>query len=78
VLRALVDARSSQPGVPVSVETLVAAGWPGERILPAAAAGRVYTAIATLRRMGLRGVVEQTGTGYLIPPQIPVVLHEQP
>jgi tetratricopeptide (TPR) repeat protein len=78
VLRALVDARSSQPGVPVSVETLIAAGWPGERILPAAAAGRVYTAIATLRRLGLRGVVEQTGSGYLIPPQIPVLLHEQP
>jgi tetratricopeptide (TPR) repeat protein len=78
VLRALVDARSTQPGVPVSVETLVAAGWPGERILPAAAAGRVYTAIATLRKLGLRGVVEQTGSGYLIPPQIPVLLHEQP
>lgn len=78
VLRALVDARSSHPGVPVSVETLVAAGWPGERILPAAAAGRVYTAIATLRRLGLRGVVEQAGTGYLIPPQIPLLLHEQP
>jgi predicted ATPase len=78
VLRALVEARSTQPGVPVSVETLVAAGWPGERILPAAAAGRVYTAIATLRRLGLRGVVEQTGTGYMIPPQIPVLLHEQP
>lgn len=76
VLRALVDARSTQPGVPLSVETLVAAGWPGERILPAAAAGRVYTAIATLRRLGLRGVVEQAGTGYLIPPQIPVLLHD--
>jgi tetratricopeptide (TPR) repeat protein len=78
VLRALVDARSSQPGVPVSVETLVRAGWPGERILPAAAAGRVYTAIATLRRLGLRGVVEQSGSGYLIPPQIPVLLHGDP
>ncbi len=78
VLRALVDARSAEPGVPVSVETLVAAGWPGERILPAAAAGRVYTAIATLRRLGLRGVVEQSGAGYLIPPQIPLLLHDQP
>lgn len=76
VLRALVEARSSEPGVPLSLEALVAAGWPGERILPAAAAGRVYTAIATLRRLGLRGVVEQVGTGYLIPPQIPVLLHD--
>jgi len=77
VLRALVDARGAQPGVPLSVEALVAAGWPDERILPAAAAGRVYTAIATLRRMGLRGVLEQSGPGYLIPAQIPVLLHER-
>ncbi|MFO0565269.1 MAG: AAA family ATPase [Polyangiaceae bacterium] len=78
VLRALVEARSRQPGVPVSVETLVAAGWPGERILPAAAAGRVYTAISTLRRLGLRNVVEQSGTGYLIPAEVPIVFHDQP
>ncbi|MGE3673200.1 MAG: hypothetical protein AB7K71_26240, partial [Polyangiaceae bacterium] len=76
VLRALVDARHAQPGVALSVDDLIRAGWPGERILPSAAAGRVYTAIATLRRMGLRGVVEQNGAGYLIPAAIPLLVHE--
>ena len=77
VLRALVDARHAQPGVALSVDDLIRAGWPGERILPSAAAGRVYTAIATLRRMGLRGVVEQNGAGYLIPAAIPLLVHEE-
>ncbi|MCB9610387.1 MAG: AAA family ATPase [Polyangiaceae bacterium] len=76
VLRALVAARHAQPGVALSVDDLIRAGWPGERILPSAAAGRVYTAIATLRRMGLRGVVEQNGAGYLIPAEIPLLVHE--
>lgn len=76
VLRALVDARNAQPGVALSVDDLIRAGWPGERILPSAAAGRVYTAIATLRRLGLRGVVEQNGAGYLIPAEIPLLVHE--
>ncbi len=76
VLRALVEARLARPGVPVPVDALVVAGWPGEKILPAAGAERVYAAIATLRRLGLRGVIEQQADGYLVPPDRAVVLHE--
>jgi tetratricopeptide (TPR) repeat protein len=34
ILRTLVEARLARPGVPLSVEALVAAGWPGRRSSP--------------------------------------------
>jgi hypothetical protein len=76
VLRALVAARLARPGIPVSVEALVAAGWPGEKILPAAGAERVYAAIATLRRLGLRGFIAQQADGYLLRADRTVLIHE--
>ncbi|MBK8936895.1 MAG: tetratricopeptide repeat protein [Polyangiaceae bacterium] len=76
ILRTLVEARLARPGVPLSVEALVAAGWPGEKVLAAAGAERVYAAIATLRRLGLRGFLEQQGAGYLLRADRPVVTHD--
>ncbi|MBK6520507.1 MAG: hypothetical protein IPG04_41880 [Polyangiaceae bacterium] len=61
ILRTLVEARPARPGVPLSVEALVAAGWL-EKVLAAAGAERVWAAIiATLRRLGLSGFLEQQG-----------------
>jgi tetratricopeptide (TPR) repeat protein len=76
VLRALLEARISRPGVPVSIDALVSAGWPGEKVLAAAGAERVYAAIATLRRLGLRGVIAQEADGYLIPANRAVLTHD--
>lgn len=76
VLRALVMARLSRPGIPLSIEALVLAGWPGEKILASAGAERVYAAIATLRRLGLRGFIAQESDGYLIRADRPVLVHE--
>lgn len=76
ILRALVEARLARPGVPVSVDALVAAGWPGERVLAAAGAERVYAAVATLRRLGLRAFLVQEGAGYLLRADHPVVTHD--
>lgn len=45
VLRALVDARRAKPGVPLSGDALLAAGWPGERMRADAATKRLHTAI---------------------------------
>jgi predicted ATPase/predicted negative regulator of RcsB-dependent stress response len=78
IVSALVEARLARPGVPLSVEALVRAGWPGERVLAAAGAERVYAAIATLRRLGLRGFLVQQGEGYLLRADRPVVTHEPP
>ena len=57
VLARLADERRERPGASLSVEALVLAGWPGERMLARAGATRVYTAIASLRRLGLREVL---------------------
>jgi len=39
-----------EAGHGVTLDDIIAAGWPGERIQPEAAAARAYTAIKTLRR----------------------------
>jgi hypothetical protein len=67
------DHRESAPDEPLSVEALITAGWPGERILPKAGATRVYTALSTLRRLGLRHVLLRRNGGYLLDPAIPIL-----
>jgi predicted ATPase len=64
LLERLAERREIAPGEPLSVEALVAAGWPGERMLSKAGATRVYTAIASLRRIGLRDMLVRDERGY--------------
>lgn len=66
LLLALVTARQRKPGAALTIAELIRAGWPGERMLPHAGSERVYAAIATLRRLGLRNVLEQHEDGYRI------------
>lgn len=52
ILEALAsDGQAEGPGL--DFEQMVAAGWPDERILPAAARARVHMAVSTLRKLGL-------------------------
>ncbi len=74
VLAALSHQRHTRPGEAVEREALIRAGWGDERIDPAAALERVYAAVATLRRLGLRGVLLQKADGYLLSPSCPLVL----
>src|SRR5207245_1149705 len=55
ILLALLEHRGKNRGV--TLEEIIAAGWPGERIQPEAAAARAYTAIKTLRARALRDVL---------------------
>jgi predicted ATPase len=64
ILRALLDARSSRPGAGLALEALIEAGWPGERIVAAAAANRAYVAVATLRKLGLGELLVTGDDGY--------------
>jgi hypothetical protein len=73
LLLCLADHREAAPDDPLRVEALIAAGWPGERILPKAGATRVYTALSTLRRLGLRGALLRRSGGYLLDPSLPIV-----
>ena len=72
VLDGLVLRRRTAPGQPMDLEALLAAGWPGERVQPQAAANRVYVAIATLRKLGLRDVILSREDGYLLDPEVPL------
>ena len=72
LLERLAERREIAPGEPLSVEALVSAGWPGERMLPKAGATRVYTAIASLRRLGLRDYLMREERGYLLRIDVPI------
>jgi predicted ATPase/Tfp pilus assembly protein PilF len=50
----------------LTLDEVIAAGWPGERIQPDAAAARAYTAIKTLRELGLGDHLERRDDGYLL------------
>ena len=65
VLAALLDA-AADPHRRLDVDELFAAGWPGEKALPKAAAGRVYAALSTLRRLGLEPLIVRDDAGWRI------------
>ena len=72
ILLALLEQRRVAPGRGLSVEALVRAAWPGERIQPEAAANRVYVAVAKLRRRGLSECLLRNDEGYLLDASVPV------
>lgn len=72
VLAHLVALRASTPGAAADAAALLAAGWPGERVLPEAGTERVYTAVRTLRAMGLRAVLLRRDGGYALDPAVPL------
>jgi predicted ATPase len=72
VLCELARRRSECPGEPTDIEQLFAIGWPGERARREAALSRVYVALSTLRKLGLRGVLIKRDDGYLLDERIRV------
>lgn len=73
LLDALCAHRERAPGKALSIEALVAAGWPGEQIPRSAAINRVRVALSSLRSRGLREAVVRRGSGYLISPHVRLV-----
>lgn len=73
VLDALVDAHLKKPGAPCSATALVAAVWPGEKLTRGSGENRLRVAIAKLRSMGLRPVIEGRDGGYAITNGVTVV-----
>lgn len=65
ILDGLVDAAASGRGE-VTVDELLAMGWPGEKMTRSSALNRLYVALATLRSMGLRDVLERGPRGYVL------------
>jgi predicted ATPase len=71
VLDALVVARLDSPGVALSWEALLAAGWPGEKVLAQAAQNRVRVALSTLRTLGLRTALVTEKGGHRLDERLP-------
>lgn len=74
LLDALVAKRLAAPGVAASFDELIAAGWPGERVLTLAAQNRLRVAVTTLRNMGLRHVLVFRDGGHLLDPEVPATI----
>lgn len=74
LLAALATARRDQPGVRLTVADLLTAAWPDDRFVGTAGANRVYVALATLRKLGLREVVIRSDGGYVLDPDAAVQL----
>jgi hypothetical protein len=74
VLRTLAVHQQRAPGAPLSIDELIARGWPGEKMHPEAGTKRVYTAIWHLRRLGLKDAILRVDGGYLLDPAMRVEL----
>jgi tetratricopeptide (TPR) repeat protein len=72
ILLRLVEEHEKNPGAGVSLELLLSAGWPGERVVASAGANRVYVALTALRKLGLRKLLLSQDDGYLLDPALPV------
>jgi hypothetical protein len=68
----LVEQRQRAPGEGVGWETLLRAGWPGERVLSDAGFARVRNALFQLRKLGVQRVLVTGNNGYFLDPTVPV------
>lgn len=75
VLKALVEKRLQN--TVLSTADAFDRGWPGERAFQKAAAMRVYTAMCTLRREGLRDLICRRSDGYVLLGDFSVVTEER-
>ncbi|WP_434042787.1 MULTISPECIES: ATP-binding protein [Sorangium] len=72
LLLALTEEQRCAPGRGLSLAALKEAGWPGERILPEAAANRIYVAMNQLRKLGVKPWLRRDAEGYSLDPALPV------
>lgn len=69
LLDRLIRQHRTRPGIPLSIGQLQQAGWPDERMMKKAARARIYVAVSTLRRLGLRDIIVNDSGGYCLDPQ---------
>lgn len=72
VLLALLHQHVAAPGTTLSVDALLAEGWPGQRMLHASGLARVYMAVRRLRALGLEAVLLTRENGYCLDPELKV------
>ncbi|MFO0612843.1 MAG: hypothetical protein U0414_09660 [Polyangiaceae bacterium] len=69
ILVALIDARLGGAR-PLPAEAIAEAGWPGERMLPAARRNRLHVMLTRIRDLGLRAAIEACDDGYALAPTV--------
>ncbi len=57
-----------------TLDDLVAAGWPGERVSADAARNRAHVALSSLRRLGLAGILQKQSGGYALSVRVPLLI----
>ena len=72
VLWCLAEGRLESPGLPLLRSRLFGVGWPTERISSRSAAGRVRSAIYTLRKLGLAELLSSCNEGYSLSPEVEI------
>lgn len=70
VLGALADRHRDRPDTVLSPRELLDAGWPDEAMDERAGINRVYVAISTLRKLGLRSFIVRSRSGYRLDPAV--------
>jgi|GEM_PF-1809118 len=70
LLATLVKAHLACPGQTVTYDALFAAAWPPPAVLNASGRNRLHVALSTLRRSGLRGVIDKRDDGYALQPHL--------
>ncbi len=76
VLATMLEARRDEPGTALSVTDMLERAWAEEKLLPRAGANRVYVAMTTLRKMGLRDLLVRTDAGYVLDADVPLRIIE--
>ena len=74
ILIRLVRLRVETPGAGLDQERLQEVGWPQQMLHPESGRARVYTAVRSLRRLGLEGVLVTREEGYLLDPDVALAL----
>lgn len=68
ILERLISQALTAPGTSLPAAALAEAGWPDEPVSPKAASDRLYTALSTLRKLGLRAALRSGEDGYSLDP----------
>jgi len=68
LLARLIHQHHISPGQPLTLQQLQQAGWPDERMMHKAARARIYVAVSTLRKLGLRQIIIKDSGGYCLDP----------
>jgi predicted ATPase/Tfp pilus assembly protein PilF len=77
ILAALIDRRLSSRASPLSAADLIRLGWPDQRLARSAAANRLQVALSQLRRAGLERILLRRPEGYLLDPELVVLVIDQ-